>query len=313
MLVNYLGQSRLEDIWWTDLSWLAEPLPFILSLLAPLFLLIFALSPKISRPLRLLTAGFFFAYAFIPFINSIAFFKSLVEKELSTSAFVPFSVFVALFFVLAGLNLIFGNNDERNMREFVVTIALSFVWLILFPAAQIHFFGNTDYSREADAAVVFGARYYGDGRLSTSLQNRMDKGIELLKEGKVNTLLLSGGIDADGKDETEGMYNYAIKEGVKKAQLIVDNKSNNTDMSVLNTAQIAKEKGLGTLLAVSHNYHLPRIKMAYRAAGLNVFTVPALSTVPEMKDFQLSLREIPAFWVYYFRSALRDITPAIVQ
>jgi hypothetical protein len=55
------------------------------------------------------------------------------------------------------------------------------------------------------------------------------------------------------------------------------------------------------VLAVSHFYHLPRIKLAYQRAGLDVCTVPArqgrwLSQIP----YNMA-REVAAFWVYYVR------------
>ena len=50
---------------------------------------------------------------------------------------------------------------------------------------------------------------------------------------------------------------------------------------------------------VSHFYHLPRIRLAYRRAGREVWTVPAMPT-RFYTGLPLSvLREVPAFWFYY--------------
>ncbi len=59
------------------------------------------------------------------------------------------------------------------------------------------------------------------------------------------------------------------------------------------------------MLAVSHFYHLPRVKLAYERAGVEVYTVPAESTGPIAETPRLVLREIPAFWVYYLRAIAR--------
>ena len=46
---------------------------------------------------------------------------------------------------------------------------------------------------------------------------------------------------------------------------------------------------------------LPRIKLAYARAGLDVWTVPAdVTLVPGTA--RLVAREIPAFWLYYLRA-----------
>ena len=41
-------------------------------------------------------------------------------------------------------------------------------------------------------AIVFGARIYPDGRLSTMLQDRVETAVQLYQAGKVQKLLLSG-------------------------------------------------------------------------------------------------------------------------
>jgi len=55
------------------------------------------------------------------------------------------------------------------------------------------------------------------------------------------------------------------------------------------------------VLAVSNAYHLPRIKLAYRRQGQEVFTVPAEETRRIKETPYLWLREVPGFWVYYLR------------
>ena len=54
---------------------------------------------------------------------------------------------------------------------------------------------------------------------------------------------------------------------------------------------------------VSDFFHLPRIKLAYQRAGVDVITVPSHARrIPQTTG--LVIREIPAFWVYYLRAVL---------
>ena len=59
------------------------------------------------------------------------------------------------------------------------------------------------------------------------------------------------------------------------------------------------------VLAVSHGYHLPRIKMAYarKLTGreTEVFTVPAVETQALRAKGYFMAREVVALWVYYVR------------
>ena len=61
--------------------------------------------------------------------------------------------------------------------------------VLLFPVAQVFFFGKTDYRRPADVAVVFGAQVHENGLASTSLNDRMTTAIRLYKDHLVKHIL----------------------------------------------------------------------------------------------------------------------------
>jgi len=66
-------------------------------------------------------------------------------------------------------------------------------------------------------------------------------------------------------------------------------------------AVIERLRGAKRVLAVSHAYHLPRVKMAYRRAGWDVYTVPAEESRPLTQTPYLVAREVAAVWAYYLR------------
>ena len=180
---------------------------------------------------------------------------------------------------------------------------------IVFPLAQIAFFGTSDYRAEADAAVVFGARVWPDGTVSPSLEERLDTAIGLYDAGLVDTLIMSGGIDNNGHDEAAVMAAYAIDGGVPASAILTDSAGVDTDATVTNTVPLFAEYGITDVLVVSQNYHLPRVKLAYRAAGWEVRTVPAEpGASPIVRTPQFIAREIPAFWVYWARTVARDFS-----
>src|SRR5262245_61286520 len=113
---------------------------------------------------------------------------------------------------------------------------------------------------------------------------------------------MTGGIDPRGIDETLVMRELAIAQGVPASAIVLDPHGVDTRASVRDTIPILRARGLRTVLAVSQPYHLPRIKLAYSRAGLDVWTVPArITLVP--RTAAIVGREIPAFWLYYLRAA----------
>jgi uncharacterized SAM-binding protein YcdF (DUF218 family) len=74
-----------------------------------------------------------------------------------------------------------------------------------------------------------------------------------------------------------------------------------TQHTVENTVSRFRKHGFERILAVSQFYHLPRIKLAYLRAGVDVYTVPARPSAPLYGLPWFMLREVGGFWYYYLR------------
>src|SRR5258706_51852 len=165
------------------------------------------------------------------------------------------------------------------------------------PLAQISLSGAPDYRRKADLIVVFGARAYANGRPSDALADRVRTGAALYRAGFAPRLVFSGGPGEGALDEPAVMARYAESLGVPESAILRDPLGINTESTVRNTAALGDRQ---RVLAVSHFYHLPRIKMTFQRYGMNVYTVPSETTVRQGMPFNL-VREDVAFWAYYLR------------
>src|ERR1700716_504778 len=85
-----------------------------------------------------------------------------------------------------------GSGSLRN--KYVSWIgAILGVWL-LFHIIYICIDGLRDNYSDADVAVILGNRVYADGSLSSWLQGRVDRALQLYKQGKVKMVFASSGI-----------------------------------------------------------------------------------------------------------------------
>jgi vancomycin permeability regulator SanA len=126
---------------------------------------------------------------------------------------------------------------------------------------------------------------------------------EVFRQGLADTIVMTGGVEPSGFDETLVMRDLAVELGVPSAAILLDAEGDTTSASVANTTRILRDRGVDRVLAISQFYHLPRIKLAYAAAGVEVWTVPARTTSIQQTT-GLITREIPAFWLYYLRTVL---------
>ena len=166
-----------------------------------------------------------------------------------------------------------------------------------------------DYRRKADAIVVFGMpKANADGTASQVLDDRTRAAIALYKAGFAKLLIFSGGPGAGGSgplSEPGVMKRIALEEGIPASAIILDEEGLNTEATAKNTAAIFKEHGIKKVLAVSSDYHLPRVKMTYArtlaGTSVEVYTVPAVESYPLSAKPYFMAREVVALWVYYLR------------
>lgn len=304
---SVLGRGFGADLWWIDVGVLPLQMGTLVASVAAGLLVAYAVVPDMSALRLKLTAAACGVLAFVACLNVAGFYGAWRAGTIDPYVPVPFSALIALVLaaIVAHLVVRGGHIPSRSENALAVVVALCVA--LAFPLAQIAFFGTTDYRREADVAVVFGAKVHADGRLSVSLEERVRTGVELLKGGEVDSILMSGGVGANGVDEARAMKARAIELGVPEDAIMTDSLGVDTDSTVRDTVALLGGPGSTRIIAVSHFYHLPRIKMAYAAAGQQVYTVPAMRLAPVGKTPLFVVREIPGFWVYWARAWWRDV------
>jgi vancomycin permeability regulator SanA len=132
-----------------------------------------------------------------------------------------------------------------------------------------HLYANAASAPAAPMALILGAEVYADGRPSPALANRLDVGIELLRLGRVRTLLMSGG---NGTFEIGAMRAYAIARGVAPDAILLDAGGERTFASCLQArgAFLARR-----LIVVSQEEHLARAVYTCRRIGIDADGVVA--------------------------------------
>jgi len=312
-IMNLLGDLLWPgfdaSIWWINLGTLPAWLSQFLLAVSAFTLFVFACRRKVSSRRSPFTAALALALAGVAGMNVTTFYFLLATHRIASGFPVPLSLLVCAGMLLVAREAWSLRTERRKPITWRV-VAGCLCLFGVFPLAQMLFFGNTDYRRPADAVVVFGARAYQDGRLSDALEDRVRTACELYRSGLARRVVVSGGPGDGAIHETEAMRRYAIQHGVRPGHIFVDAHGLNTEATVRNTVPLFRQWHAGCVLAVSHFYHLPRIKLSYQRAGFEVCTVPArqkyfLSQIP----YSMA-REVAAFWTYYLKQKPAPAVPA---
>lgn len=302
------GRTMDVSLWWIDLRDL--PAMVRIGLLGTLsgLLVLWAIRESPGRRLRQATAIICGLFALLA-VRDTARFTAISGSGLVHSTLpVPFSLFVAVVLSVLAVGTLRARAPiaAGRVREWLGIAAVVVAWAVVFPLAQMLFFGTTDYRRPADAAVIFGARVYANGIPSPLLADRIRTGVELYEAGLAPKLIMSGGDGADGFNEARVMRDVAVADGVDPTAILVDPSGVTTEATVANSITLlAPTSGISPrVIAVSQAYHLPRVQLSFATAGIDVLTVPAADPIPIGEMPLLVAREVPAFWVYYLRVCL---------
>lgn len=300
-IANVLGDTVRPGFsardWWLDLRPLPASFAGLWELLAGLSLLV-AVFPVPLVPLRRVCTAVLTATMLVAVGNALQFHRLVQSKAIPGGTFAVVSLMVVL--TIAGsLALVWSKPRRAGRASWWLPVGLAPVVAILFALLQISLFSQVDDRRPADAAVVFGCRVYRSGQPSHALADRVRTAVELYRLGLVRELWLSGGPGEGSLHETEAMRNLAIAQGVPAAAIRLDRLGLDTGSTVRNTVDWLEPLPLQQLLAVSHGYHLPRIKLCFQRSGYEVFTVPARQRYVFPNQKLLTAREVAAFWWYY--------------
>ncbi len=161
-----------------------------------------------------------------------------------------------------------------------VCVAGIFALVIFIVACNIYIlsFGKNSIS-SVDAveprplAIIFGGGMKEDGVTMSEMQeDRVKRGIELYKAGKVQKLMMTGDDGANNGDEVGAMEKYAVAAGVPDEAVDIDPHGYNTFKSCDRAAHVY---GVTSTIVISQSFHLHRIVYFCSHQGIDVEAVSA--------------------------------------
>lgn len=162
---------------------------------------------------------------------------------------------------------------SRMKRNLLIVLVVCFAAGLLWCASvfgRINSAATTNPMQEADVGIILGMAMWGD-KPSPGLQERLDYGLELYREGKFPRFIVSGGLDrADYKyTEAEGMKNYLVEQGVPENAIIMEDKSTSTYENLRFSQKLMKSKDLNTAVIITHTFHGQRALEIARELNYN--------------------------------------------
>jgi uncharacterized SAM-binding protein YcdF (DUF218 family) len=152
---------------------------------------------------------------------------------------------------------------------------------------------------EADAIVVLGCSP------SPRLERRLERGVQLYRQGVAPVLLMSGG-GSGPVSEAEIMRRMALASGVPDSAVLIEPSSYDTLENARNTARLLRSRGWQTVVLVSDRTHLCRATLLFRLAHVSVVARSGVRARPPLKEIGTAIREMAALPRSLFRALAAD-------
>lgn len=158
-------------------------------------------------------------------------------------------------------------------------------------------------------AVVFGAGYWPSGALSMVLKDRLDAAIDLYRAGRVQKLLFSGDNRFVDYNEPAKMLEYALAQGVPRADIVLDYAGRRTYDTCYRARDIFQVRDV---VLVTQRYHLPRALSTCSGLGLDaVGYIADRQPYPRRDLAWYWTREALALWRAWWDIYIARTTPVL--
>jgi uncharacterized SAM-binding protein YcdF (DUF218 family) len=128
--------------------------------------------------------------------------------------------------------------------------------------------------RPADAILVLGAAQY-NGRPSPVFRARLEYALELYRDGYADRLIFTGGVGArDTLAEADVARRWALARDVPPEAILVERQGVTSAQSVMAAGDLMRAHGLQSALIVSDPFHMLRLELLARRAGIHPLRAP---------------------------------------
>jgi uncharacterized SAM-binding protein YcdF (DUF218 family) len=192
-----------------------------------------------------------------------------------------------------------GDRGVRRAARLLFRAALYAVLALFMASIVVELDGRRERGGHADVAVVLGNRVEPDGQPSPCLRARLQRGLEVWREGRAPYLIVSGGV-FHGIDEARAMKAWLVAHGVPDSVVDEDPHGRNTWETARYTRAWLSRHGGRSAIAVSQYHHLPRCRLTFYRHGIRDVKT-AGPDYAEWRDFFSVPREVLGLVKYALR------------
>jgi uncharacterized SAM-binding protein YcdF (DUF218 family) len=168
---------------------------------------------------------------------------------------------------------------KRKVFKYLLGFVLVLLLCLVGTAISIRNYSKKFFDEKSDVAIVLGAGT-SNGALSKVYEERVLHAINLLYDSKVDKIIFTGGYgENESISDATAAMDYALKKGISKNKLLIEEKSTITFFNIKNSKDIMVKENLSSALVVSDPYHIKRSMHMCDLIGIKALPSPTPTTM----------------------------------
>jgi len=225
------------------------------------------------------------------------------DKVLTGLLFLLF-LLTLLYFLILLWSRIFTKQKSKVIKNILTTVLMIFVSLVVI----IIYIDNISYTSgrwainksEKNIAVVLGAAVWSGNVPSPTLSSRVDKALELLEQGFIGKILLTGGKAPGELPESEVAYAYARAKGVDTSKVRIESLTSSTSDQIRWVKNnLPNDDSVAEIILISDAYHLPRAIEISKFYNLNTKVAESVHKLNFNDLLYNKIRESIALFIFW--------------
>ncbi|MCE0497658.1 MAG: YdcF family protein [Methylacidiphilales bacterium] len=185
----------------------------------------------------------------------------------------------------------------RGLIKLIFYLVVLAIFAVAGMSAWLICDGLSDLVVHADVAMVPGHGELDGGQPNPALKDRLDRVTQLYQQGNFPLIVVCGSTAPDGTDEAAVMGQYLQAGGVPGSAIVEDHQGATTDLEARHVAGFMKARDIDSVLVVSQYYHITRVKLALKHAGISKISQSHVGKL-QKEDAERIAREAVAIYYY---------------
>ena len=198
----------------------------------------------------------------------------------------------------------------RGFFRLIFQIVILVILIVIGTAVWVVYDGSKDQGTEADCALVSGRSLESDGTPGPVLKDRLDLAARLVRDQKVQFIIVSGKSHPGNQDEATGMTRYLRVNGIPNQDIVQDHQGNDIGSTARNVAAILKAHSFHSVMVVGSYYQITRTKLALNHEGVTALTQAHVGAA-SVNDLSDVARETVEIYNYLYTTYLKSTTDKV--